>query len=64
MGHLLREKDGIERHIIETEMVDKRERGRQRMRMFDWMATRFNVRNAKDLGDIARDRGKWRKSKS
>ena len=35
--------------MIEIEMMGKRARGRQRMRMFDWMATRLNVRNAKDL---------------
>ena len=55
VGHLLRENDGMEHHIIETEMVGKRTRGRQRMRMFDWMTARLTVLNAKDLGHIARD---------
>ena len=63
VGYLLRENDGMERHIIETETVGKRARGRQSMRMFDWMTTRLNVCNAKDLGNIARDKEKWRKSK-
>ena len=39
VGHLLREKSGIERHIIETEMAGKRATGRQSMMMFDWMRT-------------------------
>ena len=63
VGYLLRENDGMERHIIETETVGKRARGRHSMRMFDWMTTRSNVCNAKDLGNIARDKEKWRKSK-
>ena len=45
--HLLRENDGMEHHIIETEIVGKRARGRQRRRMFEWMTTRLNVSNAK-----------------
>ena len=61
--HLVRENDGMEHQIIETEMVGKRARGRPRKRMFEWMTTRLNVRNAKNLGDIAIDREKWRKSK-
>ena len=40
VGSLLRENDGMERHIVETEMVGKRARGRQRMRMFDRITTR------------------------
>jgi len=56
--HLLRENDGMERHIIETEMVSKRGKGRQRTRMFDWITTRLNMHNAKDLGHIARGRVK------
>ena len=63
VGYLLRENDGMERHIIETGMVSKRARGRQRMRMFDRMTTRLNVCNAKDLGNIAKDKEKSRKGK-
>jgi len=58
MGHLLRKNDGMEHHIIETEMVGKRLSGQQRIRMFDWVTMRLHVHNAKDLGNIARDRGK------
>ena len=56
--------NGMERHIIENELVGKRARGRQRMMVCDWMTTRLNVCNVKDLGNIARDREKWRKCKS
>ena len=35
MGHILRENNGMERQIIETEMVGKKARGRQTMMMFD-----------------------------
>ena len=63
MGNLLRKNYGMERHFLDTEMVGKRARGRQRMRMFYWMTTKLNVRNAKDLEAIARDKEIWRKSK-
>ena len=64
MGHLLSENNEIVHHFIETGMVGKRARGRQRMMMFEWMTTRLNVHNIKDLGNIARDREQWRKSKA
>ena len=59
---LLRETNGMERNIIETELVSKRVRGRQRVMMFDWMTMKFNLYNVKDLGSIEKDRQKWRKS--
>ena len=62
MGHLLRENNGIERHIRETEMVAKRAGGRKRMIMFDWMTMSLNVHTIKDLRTIAKDRETWRKS--
>ena len=62
-GHVLREQEGIERHIIETELEGRRARGRQRMKLFDWMKNRLNVKNEKDLRNVAIDRKKWRKKK-
>ena len=47
IGHVLREEDGIERHIIETPMEGKTARGRQRIAFLDWMRKRANVRDGK-----------------
>ncbi|ROT60779.1 endonuclease-reverse transcriptase [Penaeus vannamei] len=52
IGHLLREDQGMERHIIETELGGKRAKGRQRMKMLDWMKNRLSVQKEQDLGEI------------
>ena len=59
--HLLREEGGMERYIIETEMTGERARGRQRMKLLDWMMKKMDVRDGRQLADIARDRSRWRK---
>ena len=41
VGHVLREDDGMERN--RAELVGKRARGRQRMKMFNWMKKRLNL---------------------
>ena len=51
--YVLREDDGVERHIIETERDGKRARERQRIAMLDWMRRRANVRDEKE-GKCAR----------
>ena len=39
--------------------MEKRARGRQKLKMCDWMKKRINVQKEKDFGDFARDRNKW-----
>ena len=56
VGHLLREDSGLERHVIVTELDGKSAKGRPRMKMFDWMKRRLNVRREEDMMDVARDR--------
>ena len=55
--HVLREEDGIERHVIETPMEGKRARGRQRIAFLDWTRKRANARGGTELGEMARNRG-------
>ena len=62
-GHVLREGDGIERHIIETLMQGKRARGRQRIAFLDWMRKRANARDGFEVGEMARNRDGWRRMK-
>ena len=54
--HVLKEEDGIERHVIETPMEGKRARGRQRIAFLDWMRKRANARDGTELREIARNR--------
>ena len=63
IGHILREEDRIERHIIETPMEGKRTRGRQRITFLDWMRKRANAQDGTELGEMARDRDGWRRMK-
>ena len=62
-GNLLREDDGMERYIIEIKLVEKIARKRQRMKMCHWMKKRINVQKEKHLGDVARERNKWKRNK-
>ena len=57
VGHELRG-GVIERNILEAEMARKRARGRQRLKMLDWMMERLRVEDGKQLGNVARDRKK------
>ena len=61
VGHILREEDGTEKQCIETEMKRNRARGRQRMKMLDWMKEKLKVKTNAELGDIAKERKKWEK---
>jgi len=61
VGHELRREGGIEKNILEVEMTGKRARGRQRLKMFDWIMERFRVKDGKQLANVARDRKRWRK---
>ena len=54
--HELRRKGGIENNILETEMTKKRARGRQRLKMLDWIMERFRAKDGKQLANVARDR--------
>ena len=63
IGHLLREEDGIERHIIETPMEGKRARGRQKIAFLDWMRKRANAQDGTELGEMARNSNGWRRIK-
>ena len=38
----------------------ERARGRQRLKMLDWMMERLRVRDRKQLGNVAMDRKRWR----
>ena len=55
IGHGLRG-GGTERNILEAEMAGKRARGRQRLKMLDWMMDRLRVEVGKQLANVARDR--------
>ena len=59
-GHELRREGGIEKNILEAEMIRKRARGRQRLKMLDWIMERFRVKDWKQLADVERDRKRWR----
>ena len=59
IGHELR-RGGIEKNIIEAEMAGKRARGRQRLKMLDWMMRKLCVKEEKQLTKFARDRMNWR----
>ena len=61
IGHVLREKDGKEHHIIETPMERKRARRKQRIAFLDWMRKRANARDGTELGEMARNRDGWRR---
>jgi len=53
VGHELRREGGIEKNILEAEMTGKRARGRQRLKMLDWIMERFRVKNGKQLANVA-----------
>ena len=57
IGHELRG-GGIGRNILGAEMAGKRARGRQRVKMLEWMMERLRVEDGKQLGKVARDRKK------
>ena len=59
IGHELRG-GGIDRIILEAEMAGKRARGRQRLKMLDWMKERLRVEDCRQLGNVAGDRQKWK----
>ena len=63
IGRVVREEDGIERHITETPMEGKRARGRQRIAFLDRMSKRENARDGTELGEMARNRDGWRRMK-
>ena len=48
------------KHIMMTELEGKWTRGRQRMKMLDWMNARLNVKREQDLANVAKDKGKWK----
>ena len=56
VGHELRREGGIEKNILEAEMGGKRARGRQRLKMLDWMMARWRVKDGKQLGKVAMNR--------
>ena len=60
VGHELRREGGIEKNILEAEMTRKRARGRQRLKMLDWIMERYRVKDGKQLANVARDRKRWR----
>ena len=41
-------------------MGGKRARGRQRLKMLDWMKERLRVEGCRQLSNVARDRKKWK----
>ena len=41
-------------------MTGKRAKGRQRLKMLDWIMERFRVKDGKQLANVARDRNRWR----
>ena len=58
--HELRREGGIEKNILEAEMGVKRARGRQRLKMLDWMMERLRVKDGKQLRKVAMNRKRWR----
>ena len=60
VGHELRREGGIEKNILEAEMTGTRTRGRQILKMLDWIMERFSVKDGKQLANVARDRKGWR----
>ena len=60
VGHKLRREGGIEKNVLEAEMTGKRARGRQRLKMLDWIMEKFRVKDVKQLANFARDRKRWR----
>jgi len=44
VGHELRREREIEKNILEVEMAGTRTRGRQRLKMLDWIMERFRVK--------------------
>ena len=60
VGHPLRENKGIERHILENETDGRRARGRQRLRMLDWMCRAMGVDSTIGLREQAMDQSLWR----
>ena len=59
VGHVLRREGGIEKNILEAEMGGKRARGRQRLKMLDWMMERLRIKDGKQLGIVAMNRKRW-----
>ena len=55
VGYELR-RGGIEKNILEAEITGKRARGRQRLKMLDWIMEKFRVKDGKQLANVARDR--------
>ena len=47
---------------METEMAGKGAIGRQRLTMLDWMMKELGVSDGQQLGEIARNRKRWRES--
>ena len=50
IGNVLRREGGIERNILEAEMAGKRARGRQRLKVLDWMMEKLRIKDGKQLG--------------
>ena len=57
---MLRREGGIEKNILEAEMGGKRARGRQRLKMLDWMMERLRIKDGKQLGNVAMNRKRWK----
>ena len=60
VGHVLRREGWIEKNILEAEMGGKRARGRQRLKMLDWMMERLRIKGGKQLGNVAMNRKRWK----
>ena len=60
VGHELRREGVIEKNILEAEMTGKRARGRQRLKMLDWIMETFRVKDGEQLANVARDKKRWR----
>ena len=60
VGHVLRREGEIEKNILEAEMGGKRARGRQRLKMLDWMMERLRIKDGKQLGIVAMNRKRWK----
>ena len=58
--HVLRREGAIEKNILEAEMGGKRAKGRQKLKMLDWMMERLRIKDGKQSGNVAMNRKRWK----